>query len=133
MKRIVLFCILLLALLIIILAFLRDQTTSVKTDFTDLNREFSTCLPKNLSDKQRDEVAGILERFSQMAQKSKVEKPDQEEIEADLTRYIRLGEIKMKELEYFMAKVSYFTFKSDSNYNLPGGQVDHPLLNPEGN
>ncbi len=113
------------------LFFLRDGEITVETNIETLNSEFITCLPEELTAQQVEEIAGILARFHEMSSQGKVELSDQIVIKEDLVNYIRMGAISNRELNTFMAKVSYLTFKSNPNYNLPKGSVDHPLLVPE--
>lgn len=113
------------------LFFLRDREITVETHIETLNSEFITCLPEELTAQQVEEIAGILARFREMSSQGKVELSDQIVVREDLVKYIHMGAISNRELSTFMAKVSYLTFKSDPNYNLPEGSVDHPLLVPE--
>ncbi|NIM20704.1 MAG: hypothetical protein GTO51_10830 [Candidatus Latescibacteria bacterium] len=131
MRRGIIFVVVFLALIIATIGLLQFPTGSDSTSFEKLSREFLSLLPDQLTDAQRDEVSGILERFAIMVSEGKVEKTDQELIRGDLIAYIRGGEISKRELEYFMAKVSYITYRADPEANLPGGEIDHPLLNPE--
>jgi hypothetical protein len=123
--------VLVIVLILGALFFLQEKSISMKTHIKKLNSEFITCLPENLTPQQVDEVSGILERFHEMSSQGKVETADQSEVKKDLVRYIQQGEIAYKELSSFMAKVSFLTFKSNPNYNLPEGSVDHPLRVPE--
>jgi hypothetical protein len=110
---------------------LTDSDLSTESHMRKLNSEFLTCLPDKLTPQQVDEVSGILSRFYEMSAQGKVEKSDQLLVKEDLFKYIQKGEIALDELNKFMAKVSFLTFKSNPNYNLPEGSVDHPLLVPE--
>jgi len=116
-----------------VLFLLPERKASIDTGIETLNSEFLTCLPKDLMPQQVEEVSGILERFREMSAKEKVDRSDQLLVKEDLVEYIRRGKITLSELNTFMAKVSYLTFKSNPDYNLPEGSVDHPLLVPEDN
>ncbi len=131
MKRLIIFCALLIILVVASTILLQNRPDSEEKVTANLHREFFTCLPEHLSEAQRKEIAGILDRFSQMAQDGKVEAADQIEVRADLDRYTQAGRITEEELQLFMAKVSYLTYKSNPKANLPEGRIDHPLLNPD--
>jgi hypothetical protein len=123
--------VILFVLVLAALFFLRENKISEETHIEKLSSEFISCLPDKLTESQVDEVSGILERFYERSSAGKVEISDQIQVKVELVAYIQQGEISMKDLNKLMAKVSFLTFKSDPNYNLPEGSVDHPLLVPE--
>jgi hypothetical protein len=96
-----------------------------------LSEEFMSCLPPELPANQHQEITGILDRFFQIAAAGAVDSLDQKSIQRDLKNYALVGRISQQELEHFMAKVSYLTYKSNPNANLPDGVIDHPILNPD--
>jgi hypothetical protein len=110
---------------------LMERDLTIETRIQKLNSEFLTCLPQELTPQQVDEVTSILSRFHEMSAQGNVEPSDQLLVKEDLVKYIQQGEINFSELNTFMAKVSFLTYKSNPNYNLPEGSVDHPLLVPE--
>ena len=100
-------------------------------DIAALTNDFMTCVPASLTQDQRQEVVGMLARFRMNANAGKVAEEDQNEVVGELKRYIQAGTISKEELNYFMARVGYLTYRSDPGANLPGGQVDHPLLDDD--
>jgi hypothetical protein len=98
----------------------------------ELLKEFLLVLPDRYQDYHKEEITGLLVRFWYRFDTGKVEAADYEEVMASLDDYVTLGEINQEDLNYLMAQVGYYTFKTESRYNLPDGEIDHPTLNPEG-
>jgi len=96
-----------------------------------LSEEFLVCLPPELPADQHQEITGILDRFFQIAATGGVDSLDQKSVQQELKNYSLVGRISQQDLEQFMARVSYLTYKSNPNANLPGGVIDHPILNPD--
>jgi hypothetical protein len=131
MNRLIIACLSGLILLAALALFMWKRSPSGAETTRKLNEQFLTCLPEHLLDAQRREIAGILNRFFEMAAAGKVDPADQQSIRQELENYIRVGSISTPDLDYFMARVSYLTYKSNPNANLPDGEVDHPVLNPK--
>jgi hypothetical protein len=111
--------------------FLRDPSKQQGRNIAGMTDRFMTCLPEGITSDQKQEIRGILVRFRMNANAGKVTALNQEEIANDLENYTSIGSISMEELRRFMAKVGYYTYRTDPDYNLPEGEVDHPLLYPE--
>jgi len=92
---------------------------------------FLTCLPDSLDDQHRKEISGLFDMLWKRADMGLVDPADVDSITVKAKHYIDAGSISGKDLVYFMAEVGYTTYKGESRYNLPGGVVDHPVLNPD--
>ena len=123
-----------LAGLIILLAgvlLFTNRTPSEAESNRKLSEEFMACLPPGLPEDQHQEIADIFDRFFRIAEAGAVDILDQRSVQRDMKNYILVGRISQKDLEYFMARVSHLTYKSNPNANLPDGEIDHPILNPD--
>ncbi|UCH84285.1 MAG: hypothetical protein JSW50_00940 [Candidatus Latescibacterota bacterium] len=71
------------------------------------------CLPDELSDAQRTEIEGIMDRFYAKAVAGRVYPEDRAAIENDIHMYIDRGGITRLELNDFMSKVGKATRRMD--------------------
>jgi len=108
-----------------------DRTPSEIESNRQLSEKFMTCLPPELPKDQHQEIADIFDRFFRIAEAGAVDILDQRSVRRDMKNYILVGRISQTDLEYFMAMVSHLTYKSNPNANLPDGEIDHPVLNPD--
>ncbi len=131
MKRILILAGILAASAVLSIGLLRKPPISEDSSFERLAREFVSCLPREQTKQQKREVLGILEQFWGRVRLGKVARKDVEYVKKTLLHYIEEGSIPVVELQYFMAEVGYLTYRGDPDYNLPNGEVDHPLLNPD--
>jgi len=71
------------------------------------------CLPEELTDAQRSEIDGIMNRFYAKAVAGRVYPEDRTAIESELEMYIDRGIIMRLELNDFMSKVGNATRRMD--------------------
>lgn len=107
----------------------RYNTTDRKRD--RLVDGFVAILPDSLDDQHIKEIRQLFDRFWVGANTGQVVPEDVELITETVKQYVESGHINPDELVYVMAQVGYYTYKKNPRYNLPGGEVDHPVLNPD--
>jgi hypothetical protein len=100
-------------------------------EFSDETAQFMKCLPGDISQPQREEIKGILTRYYVRSRMGEVTPEDRREVSQDMAGIIERGELSRKELEKFMAKVSYYAFRTDADYNRVDTTIVHPLLEEE--
>jgi hypothetical protein len=131
MKRRVIACLIGLIVILAGVLLFTGRTPSEAELNRQLSEEFIACLPSELPAKQHQEITGIFDRFFHMAATGAIDSLDQRSVQQELKNHILVGRISQKDLEHFMARVSYLTYKSNPNANLPDGVIDHPILNPD--
>lgn len=95
-----------------------------------LLRSFTSVIPDTLEARKLDEIEGLVRMLWIRFDQGLVEPADVDEVETRMRRAIDNGYIGGRDLVMLMAKVGYYTYKGMPEYNLPGGVVDHPELNP---
>jgi hypothetical protein len=119
------------ALIIVVLSIMKQRSHTVEKQLGALVKEFSSCLPPDLSEKQKGEVEQLLKRFHRASSLGIVARKDRDDVLQTLRHYVQKGEIDKKELSIFMAKVSYYTFRQSPENRDETGRMkapDHPLL-----
>lgn len=92
--------------------------------------QFMSILPDSLDNSHRDEIRGLFKMLYYRADRGMVAPIDLDSITVHLDGFIDAGSISSGDLVHLMAEVGYKTYKGDPRYNLPSGEVDHPILNP---
>jgi hypothetical protein len=95
-----------------------------------LVEQFVAILPDSLGDTHRSEIDGLFQMLWYRADRGLVAPVDLDSILVHLQDHVDAGSISGRELVRLMAEVGYKTYKGDPRYNLPSGEVDHPVLNP---
>jgi len=119
-----------LGLTIIAGIFIWKQSNSVEQQRERLTSRFMQVLPSSLEDYHREEIEQLFDRFWIRSEKGSVAQEDIDVIVANLKQFVDKKSITIKDLDYLMAEVGYFTFRSVERLNLADGVVDHPVLNP---
>jgi hypothetical protein len=131
MNRLVIGCLTGLILIVAVVFLLWDRTPNEADQNRRLSEDFMACLSPELMSEQRQEISDILNRFFDMARRGEVEPADLKSVQKEMKNHILVGSISQSDLEHFMARVSYLTYKSNPDANLPDGVIDHPILNPD--
>jgi hypothetical protein len=92
--------------------------------------QFMAVLPDSLDDAHREEIRGLFTMLYYRADRGMVAPIDLDSITVHLDGFIDAGTISSGDLVRLMAEVGYKSYKGDPRYNLPSGEVDHPILNP---
>ena len=124
--------IILLAMVLTVASFVAwDRYLSPEAKRSRLAQKFTTVMPDSLTDLHREEVVELLDLFWYYEDRDKVDPEDAEKVMTKLEGYVDAGRVTPSDLVYFMAQVGYYTRRMDPGYNLPEGEVDHPVLNPD--
>ena len=92
---------------------------------------FIECLPEPLNDAQIDEVRSILDRFRLAVKRGEAFNEDIREVTSRLAHHIDEGKIGERDLQVFMARVSYLSLRNRPEHQSEEGEIrppDHPLL-----
>ena len=107
---------------------LRQPPTQEAEGLVGLKKQFLRILPADLSEKQKIEVTGILNRFEVRARGGLIQPQDQDDVVKNLRTYVEAGSISRADLNRFMVDVSFYTNRLDPAFNLPDSTVKHPYL-----
>jgi len=110
--------------------FMWKQRQSPEVSREQLVAQFVSILPDSLDNAHRDEINGLFKMLWYRTDRGLVAPVDLDSIMVELRHYVDAGSISSKDLVHLMAEVGYKTYKGDPRYNLPSGEVDHPILNP---
>lgn len=87
---------------------------------------FMTIVPEDVTEAQKTEIEGLLKRFLAKARADQVRPEDYQEVMQLLAAHVTRGTIDRQELNIFMAKVGYYSYRAQS----PDSSDIHPLLSP---
>jgi len=110
--------------------FVWKQRKTPEANRERLVEQFVAILPDSLDDAHRQEIDGLFKMLWYRADRGLVATVDIDSILVQMRDHIDAGSINSGDLVHLMAEVGYKTYKGDPRYNLPSGEVDHPILNP---
>ena len=99
----------------------------------ELQTDFIEILPAELSDDQVEEIANILVLYNRRIELGQVARSDEKAISDKMEEYVSARGIDRRELDQFVALVSFFSYRLDPDHNPEDGSGVHPLLKPEEN
>lgn len=111
---------------------LRGSAGSADT-LAELQVDFIDILPAELSDEQVEEITHILILFNRRIELGQVARSDEKAISDKMEEYVSARGVDRRELDQFIALVSFFSYRLDPDHNPEDGSGVHPLLLPEEN
>ncbi len=111
---------------------LRGSTGSMGA-LPELQSDFIEILPAELSVEQIEEITHILVLFNKRIELGQVARSDEKAISEKMEEYVNARGIDRRELDQFIALVSFFSYRLDPDHNPEDGSGVHPLLLPEEN
>jgi len=121
----------LIAAVLVAFNYFSNRGSAPPEGLVELQIDFIEILPDELSDEQIREIESILILYNRRIELGEVARRDQIAISGKMEEYVRERGIDRRELDQFIALVSFFSYRLDPDHNPEDGSGIHPLLRSE--